>query len=296
MIFSHSSGQQLQFKRVAEVKIGSTREVDATGKLISSSSGQKSSSMRVLSSRLLSPQHESKSVEALTTFETSLSDADLMDRKTPFGNRIILSLTTGIECERVLETIPFSMDIGFEVHSRNSGNSGWLAMFTPVKPVSTATYGLFELVLTPAARRGRRNMWKRTSAQVYIRGEEVLGGWRPRGLSLLEDHRAFERSLDEKVDLEIARCISKGNFEPQEGSDEEYKRLLQYCIALWRTPSRDLSLVSRCWSIDCRWLRGRKWMHQTKLRLQRKTLPWSMMSNSSRERITTAGTLISVVL
>jgi kinesin family protein 1 len=243
LVFSHSSGQQLQFKRVADVKVGSTREVNAQGKLISSSSGQKSSSMRVLSSKLSPLRHESKSIEALTTFETSLSDADLMDRRTPLGNRIILSLTTAIECERVLETIPFSMDVGFEVHSRNSGNPGWLAMFTPVKPTSTATYGLFELVLTPAARRGRRNMWKRTSAQVYIRGEEILGGWRPRGLSLVEDHRACETGLAEKVDLEVARCISKGTFEQQEGSEEEYRKLLQYCVALWQRPSRDLTAL-----------------------------------------------------
>jgi kinesin family protein 1 len=166
-----------------------------------------------------------------------------MDRKTPYGNRIILSLTTGIECERVLETIPFSIDVGFQVHSRSSGNPGWLDMFTPVKPTITATYGLFELVLTPTARRGRRNLWKRTSAQMYIRGEEILGGWRARGVSLVEDHRAFEKSLGDRVDLEIARCISRGTFEPQDGSEEEYQKLLQYCISLWQTPSRDLTRI-----------------------------------------------------
>jgi kinesin family protein 1 len=132
------------------------------------------------------------------------------------------------------------MDVAFEVHSRNSGNPGWLAMFTPVKPISTATYGLFELVLTPAARRGRRNLWKRSSAQVYIRGEEVLGGWNPRGLSLVEDYHAFEKNLADEVDLEISRCLAKENFEPQDGSEEEYQKLLQYCIDLWKTPSRNL--------------------------------------------------------
>jgi kinesin family member 1 len=239
LIFSHSSGKQLDFKRVADVKVGSVREVDAHGKVVSSSAGQRSSAMRVLTSKLLSPKFEAKPIEAFTTFETSISDEDLMDRKTPSGHRIVVSLTTGIDCERVLETIPFSMDVAFEVHSRNSGNPGWFAMFTPVKPSSPATYGLFELVLTPAARRGRRNMWKRTSAQVYIRGEEVLGGWRPRGLSLVEDHHSFEKALAERVDLEIAKCRTKGTFEPQEGSQEEYMRLVQYCLDLWKTPLRD---------------------------------------------------------
>jgi len=54
LIFSHSSAKQLDFKRVADVKVGSVREVDAQGKVISSSAGQRSSSMRVLTSKLLS--------------------------------------------------------------------------------------------------------------------------------------------------------------------------------------------------------------------------------------------------
>jgi len=238
LIFSHSSGKQLKFKRVSEVKIGSLREIDAGGRLITTSSGRKSSAMRVLTSKLSPPRHESRPVEALTTFETSMSDDDPIDRKTPTGNRIIVSLTVGIECERVCEPIPFSMDIAVEVHSRNSGNPGWFAMFTPAKPMTTASYGLFELVLTPAVRRGRRSQWKRTSAQVYIRGEEILGGWRPRGVSLLQDFHAFETKLADKVDLEVARFRSKGSFELREGSDEEYRKLLEYCLRIWRTPTK----------------------------------------------------------
>lgn len=239
LVFSHSSGKRLDLKRVVDVKLGSVREIDTRGKTVSTSPGQKSSSMRVLSSKLSSARHESTPIDALTTFEASISDTDLMDRKTPHGNRILISLTAAIECERVLETIPFSMDLAFEVHSRNSGDQGWLAMFTPVKHIDTASYGLFELVLTPTARRGRRKLWKRTSAQVYIRGEEILGGWKPRGASLVEDHAACEKSLASRVDLEISRCLAKGPFERPEGSDEEYTKLLQYCVSLWKAPSRE---------------------------------------------------------
>ena len=244
--FSHTSGKQLQFERVAEVKLGAIREVDSRGRPVSSIIGQKSSSMRVLSSKLGAAKHESVPIEALATFDPSVSDADLIDRKTPPGNRILISLTTAIKCERVKETIPFSMDLAFEVHSRNSGELGWLAIFTPAKQIHTAVHGLFELVLTPAARRGRRNLWKRSSAQVYIRGEEVLGNWKPRGVSLLQDHQACEDKLASKVDLEIARCRAKGPFESHEGSEEEYNKLLQYCISLWKAPSREpKAFVSR---------------------------------------------------
>ena len=239
LVFAHSSGGQLHFKRVVEVKLGSVREIDARGKPISSSLGQKSSSMRVLSSKVSSVKHESEPIEAITTFEASISEADLMDRKTPPGNRILISLTAAIECERVQETIPFSMDLAFEVHSRNSGEAGWLALFTSVKYINTASTGLFELVLTPTIRRGRRKLWRRASSQVYIRGEEVLGGWRPRGMSLMEDHYACEKSLASRVNLEISKCLAKGSFEKPEGSDEEYANLLKYCISLWKTPSRN---------------------------------------------------------
>jgi kinesin family member 1 len=250
LVFSHCSGNHLKFKRVAEVKIGSIREIDSDRKLVSSSTGQKSSSMRVLNSKVLAPRQESQPVEALTTFDTSLSHEDPMDRKTPTGNRIIVSLTVNIECERVSEPIPFSMDIAVEVHSRNSSNGGWLAMFTPARPITTASYGLFELVLTPTARRGRRTQWKRTSAQVYIRGEESLGGWRPRGISLLHDFHTFEEMLARKVDLEIARFRSKGNFEQREGSEMEYRELLEYCLKIWKTPTKSTTpYVSLPWTL-----------------------------------------------
>jgi hypothetical protein len=74
---------------------------------------------------------------------------------------------------------------------------------------------------------------------MYIRGEEILGGWKPRGLSLMEDHYACEKKLAERVDLEIAKCLAKGPFEQPEGSEEEYNTLLQHCVKLWKTPSRD---------------------------------------------------------
>jgi len=139
LVFSHSSGKQLHLKRVVEVKLGSVREIDAHGKTVSASTGQRSSSMRELSSKLSSARHESIPIDALTTFEASISNTDLMDRKTPPGNRILISLTAAIECERVLETIPFSMDLAVEVHSRNSGDPGWLAMFTPVRHINTGS-------------------------------------------------------------------------------------------------------------------------------------------------------------
>jgi kinesin family member 1 len=282
---SHSSGNQLHFKRVVDVKLGSIREVDARGRLVSSLSGLKSYSLRVLSSKSSPVKHESNPVDALTTFEASVSDADVMDRKTPPGNRILISLTAALECERVLETIPFSMDLSFEVHSRNSGDPGWLSMFTPIKPMNIATYGLFELILTPTARRGRRNMWKRVSAQTYIPGEENLGGWKPRGVSLLEDHHACKRSLANQVDLEIAKCRAKGPFEQPEGSEEEYTRLLQYCVTLWKTVSLDRkSFVSThdIWS-DCRSFLQQNLLNRSQRRRKR-TLRWSLKSNSSQER------------
>jgi len=73
---------------------------------------------------------------------------------------------------------------------------------------------------------------------MYIRGEEILGGWKPRGVSLVEDHAACEKSLASRVDLEISRCLAKGPFEQPEGSEEEYTKLLQYCVSLWKAPSR----------------------------------------------------------
>lgn len=269
--FSHSSGKQLQFKRVAEVKLGAIREVDSRGRPVTTTLSQKSSPMRLLSSKLRAAKAESVPVEALATFDPSVSETDLMDRKTPAGNRILVSLTAVLECERVKETIPFSMDLAFEVHSRNSGEPGWLAMFTPVKQINTATRGLFELVLTPAARRGRRNLWKRSSAQVYIRGEEVLGNWRARGVSLLQDHQTCEDKLASRVDLEIARCRARGPFESHEGSEEEFSTLLQYCVSLWKAPSREpksfvLSLVDGVNRRSFRaWKRNRQLLKKTSL-------------------------------
>ena len=47
---------------------------------------------------------------------------------------------------------------------------------------------------------------------IYVRGEENLGDWRPRGTSLIEEHQVQLDKLDRVQEVSVAPLVNVTNF------------------------------------------------------------------------------------
>ena len=47
---------------------------------------------------------------------------------------------------------------------------------------------------------------------IYVRGEENLGDWRPRGTSLIEEHQAQLDKLDRVQEVSVTPLVNVTNF------------------------------------------------------------------------------------
>lgn len=140
-------------------------------------------------------------------WDTSLHNTVLLNRVTPSGERVFLTMSAYLDLERCSQPAILTKDLCVIIYGRDSRTLPLLShggLSTRVlKHLITGSYknaesnhvtAIFELVLrrsleasSPGVQRRQRRVLD-TSA-MYVRGQENLGGWQPRGDSLIFDHQ-----------------------------------------------------------------------------------------------------------
>jgi hypothetical protein len=66
---------------------------------------------------------------------------------------------------------------------------------------------VFSVRLTPPLTRSAKELWRLDTAEKYVRGEEALGSWKPRGLSVVEDYNRLIRTERRAADVQAVRAV-----------------------------------------------------------------------------------------
>ncbi|KAK7482513.1 hypothetical protein BaRGS_00026224, partial [Batillaria attramentaria] len=135
-------------------------------------------------------------------WDSSLHDSPLLNRVTPHGENVYMTLSAYLEMENCPQPACVTKDLTLVIHPRDTKISAPSPRFRALKSLfggSRSTdcnkvSGVYELLLrkfsetgSPGVERRRRRVLDTSST--YVRGEENLNGWRPRGDSLLVDHQ-----------------------------------------------------------------------------------------------------------
>ncbi|KAK3104520.1 hypothetical protein FSP39_003955, partial [Pinctada imbricata] len=131
-------------------------------------------------------------------WDSSLHNSPLLNRVTSSGEVIYLTLSAYIEVETCRQPACITKDLCMVVHSRDtkiSTSRSLRSFFGNSKGQDgNRVSGVYELYLrrgsesgSPGAQRRQRRVLDTSST--YVRGEENLNGWRPRGDSLIFDHQ-----------------------------------------------------------------------------------------------------------
>ncbi|XP_043532159.1 kinesin-like protein KIF1B isoform X15 [Chiloscyllium plagiosum] len=221
----HEKGSELHWKDVRELVVGRIRnkpEVDET--VVDA----------VLSLNIISAKHIKSSHEAHRLFldldlprsfyrfeavwDSSLHNSLLLNRVTPYGERIYMTLSAYLELDHCIQPAVITKDICMIFYSRdakispprslrNLFGSGYAKT-----PDCNRVSGVYELSLCKMADTGSPGMQRRRrkildTSVAYVRGEENLAGWRPRGDSLILEHQWELEKLDLLLEVERTRHL-----------------------------------------------------------------------------------------
>ncbi|RUS83751.1 hypothetical protein EGW08_008502 [Elysia chlorotica] len=131
-------------------------------------------------------------------WDSSLHNSVMLNRVTPYGEKIYMTLSAYLEVENCAQPACITKDLCMVVHSRDTKISAPRALknlFGVSRgPDCGKVSGVYELLLRQYSESGgyraeRRQRKVLDTSMTYVRGEENLNGWRPRGDSLLGDHQ-----------------------------------------------------------------------------------------------------------
>ncbi|XP_037705102.1 kinesin-like protein KIF1A isoform X21 [Choloepus didactylus] len=202
----HETGSHIRWKEVRELVVGRIRNTPETDESLIDPNIL---SLNVLSSGYVCPaQDDSVSFGNDTrtfyqfeaAWDSSMHNSLLLNRVTPYREKIYMTLSAYIEMEGCTQPAVISKDFCMVFHSRdaklpasrsirNLFGSGSLRASE-----SNRVTGVYELSLCHVADAGSPGMQRRRrrvldTSVAYVRGEENLAGWRPRSDSLILDHQ-----------------------------------------------------------------------------------------------------------
>lgn len=198
MTIVHEKGSELHWKDVRELVVGRIRnkaEVDeaAIDAILS---------LNIISAKYLKSSHNSSRTfyrfEAV--WDSSLHNSLLLNRVTPYGEKIYMTLSAYLELDHCIQPAVITKDVCMVFYSRDAKISPPRSLRSlfgsgySKSPDSNRVTGIYELSLCKMADTGSPGMQRRRrkvldTSVAYVRGEENLAGWRPRGDSLILEHQ-----------------------------------------------------------------------------------------------------------
>ncbi|XP_037705096.1 kinesin-like protein KIF1A isoform X15 [Choloepus didactylus] len=203
----HETGSHIRWKEVRELVVGRIRNTPETDESLIDPNIL---SLNVLSSGYVCPAQDDRQFldsdmprtfyQFEAAWDSSMHNSLLLNRVTPYREKIYMTLSAYIEMEGCTQPAVISKDFCMVFHSRdaklpasrsirNLFGSGSLRASE-----SNRVTGVYELSLCHVADAGSPGMQRRRrrvldTSVAYVRGEENLAGWRPRSDSLILDHQ-----------------------------------------------------------------------------------------------------------
>ncbi|XP_029689225.1 kinesin-like protein KIF1B isoform X15 [Takifugu rubripes] len=212
----HEKGSELHWKDVRELVVGRIRnkaEVD-------DSASDGILSLNIISAKNIKSSHNSNRTfyrfEAV--WDSSLHNSLLLNRVTPYGEKIYMTLSAYLELDHCIQPAIITKDICMVFYSRDAKISPprslrnlFVSGYSKTPDCNRVT-GIYELSLCKMSDTGSPGMQRRRrkvldTSVAYVRGEENLAGWRPRGDSLIVEHQWELEKMEQLHEVEKTRHL-----------------------------------------------------------------------------------------
>ena len=186
---SHSSGDALPWGEITSVRIGKIRLLDSAGKTPNMTTHEPDVVLKLASNPVYRENaNGTRSITLNAQWDSSLHGSLLLDRVTAEKYRVQMTVSWEISSEKLAEPMKFSQKVCIQIMPRSfvRQSSLFSAMFQNVRFVKTST-AIFTLTMRPAPIKRVGDLWRMNSQHDYVKGEENLTSWAPRGVSIVSD-------------------------------------------------------------------------------------------------------------
>nr|GAT46132.1 kinesin-like protein [Mycena chlorophos] len=234
---SSDSGQQLPWLEFTKVRIGNVRLLDTNGRMHESTS-KAMVTLPLLKDQVLEFKPDGTGhLAAEALWDTSVHDSLLLNRVTEGNQRVVLQLSWAVAVESCSDPVQFSMDVGITIRTRDARAPSKLMAFLGQTKILSKTSSLFSVKLSPPLTRSPRDLWRLDTSEKYVRGEEVLGMWKPRGVSVVQDYERLISTERRAADVQAIRVVL-ATTPPRPVNPEtlawKADSLLQRSVELWQ--------------------------------------------------------------
>lgn len=266
---THNSGSTLQWQDVSALKVGRIQLVDHLGKTPDLSSPTSDIALKVLSPPVIKT-HPNGTTNAtiVAQWDSSQHDSLLLDRTTADKYRVQICLSWIVTSARLSEPSPFSFDMKAQVLSRSHvrQTSMFASLWQSIRVVHS-TSAMYALSVRPMKPKSAGELWRLDTGGIYVKGEESLVDWAPRGVSLIKDYVDARKHRRRIVEVEGALALYGGDAlaitmpatsdevmgeddveevdgAAEKGLSEAETELLTKCLSLWPRPAPTILTVS----------------------------------------------------
>ncbi|KAK7419364.1 hypothetical protein QQZ08_010897 [Neonectria magnoliae] len=217
---SHSSGDALPWGDVSAVRVGKIRLVDSAGKTPDMASNDPDLTLKLSSNPVFRENaNGTRSILLYAQWDSSMHNSLLLDRVTADKYRVQMTISWEISSEKLAEPMRFAQKVCVQIMSRSfvRQTSVFSSLFQNVRFVRSST-GIFTLTMRPAPIKRIGDLWRMNSQHDYVKGEENLTSWTPRGVSLVSDFIMARKKKRRTAELGVTQTVlSKLNLDETNG-------------------------------------------------------------------------------
>ncbi|CAJ2502664.1 Uu.00g100580.m01.CDS01 [Anthostomella pinea] len=222
---THSSGDALPWEDVSSVRIGKVQLVDHAGKVPDMGSPTPDIPLRLGSKPSFRQNaNGTRSVTITGHWDSSLHNSLLLDRTTADKYKVQLTLSWDVTSDKLAEPMKFTTNLQCQILGRTYIRQASMlsSLWQHVRIVHSST-AIFTLGMKPAPIKRVGDLWRMNSQHDYVKGEENLNNWSPRGVSLIGDFIAARKKKRRITEIGAAQLFLKkiGLPEPKNKPDNE---------------------------------------------------------------------------
>ncbi|KAI4152117.1 MAG: hypothetical protein LQ340_003091, partial [Diploschistes diacapsis] len=205
---THTSSESLEWEDVAALRIGNVKLIDPLGKSPDIASGTPDIPLKFLQAPIIREEPGGTTqMIATAQWDSSLHESILLDRPTADRYSVKMTLTCDASSKRTNTLLNFQLPQTMQIKPR-----AWIRPQTMFKQlwrgtrIVHSTSSIFSITLTPSTSKRAGDLWRLDSRHQYIKGEEDLSHWSPRGISLIHDYISANRRRQRIKEVEGTRA------------------------------------------------------------------------------------------
>ncbi|KAH6638337.1 kinesin family protein-like protein [Boeremia exigua] len=251
---THTCGDTLQWQNVTSMRMGRIRLIDASGNAPGIDSPVREVPIDLTAPPIVRDNADgTTNVKFIGRWDSTAHGSLLLDRATQDKYRVQANLLFNVTSAKLDEPMIFSLDLNMQIRNRAYIRQNSLFslsnLWNQVKVVHS-TVGIFNVAIRPTSVKRATDLWRMNTREDYVKGEEDLADWTPRGVSLVKDYIGVERRRRRIAEIELARTVLSPKMltvtaseTPTTDLDDRQKALLTRIIDVWTSNKPPESII-----------------------------------------------------